>query len=126
MDKMSTYILNNWNRYGIEAIKSRKDMARLLAFFDYIGYSFELMHEDILNGCDFIGGTMGLFENDNAYVNYIFENVIFFDTMAEAFAHILDYAMYCNTDIDDVCNDFAFSVDDIKQSNGLYFIDYRC
>ena len=79
------YIVKNWDKYGIEALKSKQDMFELLNILQANEENLDTMHDVVINGTEngFFCDIYGEWDTDTEIVETLQDLHIFFPTMEE-------------------------------------------
>jgi len=115
------WALCNFDIYGIEAIKSRKDMLKLLLILESCSENFENVHH-YGSGCGGYGefcGICGCWESDTEVVETLFEHFLIYDELDDCLETAFDEAtIYAGVgDSDELTKEV---LEDIRESFSWY------
>ena len=125
MDKVKQYILDNYNKYGIEWANgdewTRADMNALLNILEAHGETLDSMHDAVINGDSefcYIWFSRGYADSDSYMVNALFEYNVFIprDEFADFMVNEYENAVECGFDS---FNDY-FEFEDIHETSDGY------
>ena len=85
------YIVKNWDKYGIEALKSKQDMVELLNILQANEENLDTMHDVVINGTQdgFFCSIYGEWDTDTEIVETLQDLHIFFATREDLEKHII-------------------------------------